>query len=89
MSIGLDMAYELIQIRNGPICAGKRSSRGVVMDGAKELVLEEMSDLWTRMRGEDGDKKRAKTRRAREEMFASWRDGNAKTDLHAFGEYLK
>lgn len=89
VSHGLNIAYELIQVRNGPICTGKPSSRGIVMAGTKDLVLKEMSDLWRTMRGEDGEKKREKTRRYREEIFESWRDGDARKCLWDFGEYLK
>lgn len=84
----MKIAYELLQVRNGLNTIGKPMARGGTVIGTKEAVLEEMSNTWSLMRGEDGAEKRRLTMQMRLKMKASWEYGEARKAIEQFTEYL-
>jgi hypothetical protein len=65
-----DMAFELIQVRAGP-STGMPTMRGIQHCGSDVGAADEMADIWTRMRGEEGKQKRAKAKEMRDRILWS------------------
>lgn len=88
MSVTLKIAYELVQVRNGPNIIGKPVARGGTVVGTREAVIDEMCSTWSLMRGEDGAEKRRLTMQMRLKMKASWEHGEARKAMEQFAQYL-
>lgn len=88
VSHGLNMAYELLQIRNGSACMNKPTARGPVVLGTRSAILDEMSSIWSAMRGEDGAEKRRLTKEVSEKMRESWRNGDARRAMEEFAVFM-
>ena len=84
LSEELDIAYELIEVRNGT-GLGKILRNGRVPVGTIEAVKAEMHDVLNRALGEDGARKRAKLQSLRKTLQASWNeDGVARREVEEF-----
>ncbi|KAJ3487389.1 hypothetical protein NLI96_g3563 [Meripilus lineatus] len=85
----LDVAYELIEVRNGdglkPILRNGRTPVGTV-----EAVRKEVAEVLENAFGLDGERKRANMQKLREAMAAGWKEGgSARTSLHALADALR
>ncbi len=88
MSTGLGLAYELMQVRNGN-SIGRSTHRGTYVHGTQEAVEEEMSGIWSRMRGEEGQKMRERVVSFRKAMGEDYQSGKAKRDMDSLAQFLK
>jgi hypothetical protein len=72
MSLSLDVAFELIQVRTG-IEGLKRLHRGgSPLVGTCESVAAEARDMLRRMRGSEGDRKRRNAEVVRDKLSRAW-----------------
>ena len=84
LSEGLDIAYELIEVRHG-VGAGKIYRTGRTPVGTIDAVKKEMHGVLERAYGEDGARKRAKLHSVRKTLQAAWSEnGVARRDVEAF-----
>ena len=76
MSLTLDVAFELIQVRSGT-CGLKPLYRwgGVQPAGTVEAIIAEIEDVFERMRGEEGERKRRNAERLRDSFREGWEEG--------------
>ncbi|RPD68622.1 UDP-Glycosyltransferase/glycogen phosphorylase [Lentinus tigrinus ALCF2SS1-7] len=83
LSESLDIAYELIEVRNGK-GAGPIYRNGRVPVGTIEAVKSEMRDVLERAFGEDGAQKRTRLEALRKTLQSAWsEEGVAKRDVEA------
>ncbi|KAF5378020.1 hypothetical protein D9757_009861 [Collybiopsis confluens] len=85
VSVGLGLAFELIQVRNGE-SAGKPTHRGPIVQGTQEAVESEMTDIWNRMRGEEGQKMRERVIDFSKAMRADYKNGKARQAMNRISE---
>ncbi|RDX55144.1 UDP-Glycosyltransferase/glycogen phosphorylase [Lentinus brumalis] len=84
LSENLNIAYELIEVRNGK-GAGPIYRNGRVPIGTIEAVKSEMREVLERAFGEDGAQKRARLGALRQTLQSAWSDaGAAKRDVKTF-----
>ncbi|KAE9390985.1 UDP-Glycosyltransferase/glycogen phosphorylase [Gymnopus androsaceus JB14] len=87
LSVGLKLAYELIQVRNGE-SIGRRAHRGPAVHGTSEAIEQEMKDVWKLMRSEDGDKMRERVIAFSKAMKEEYRNGTAHRAMEGFSEFM-
>ncbi|KAE9408698.1 hypothetical protein BT96DRAFT_1013318 [Gymnopus androsaceus JB14] len=87
LSVGLGLAYELIQVRNGENI-GRPTHRGPVVHGTREAVEKEMSDVWKIMRGEDGAQMRQRVIAFSKAMKEDHRNGIARKAMENFSDFM-
>jgi len=87
ISLSLDVAFELIQVRTG-IEGLKRLHRGGSQPvGPCESVAAEARDVLQRMKGNEGDRKRRNTKVVRDKLSRAWK--NAGDGLEDFKRLLR
>ncbi|KAE9409398.1 hypothetical protein BT96DRAFT_807036 [Gymnopus androsaceus JB14] len=87
LSVGLGLAYELIQVRNGE-SIGRATYRGPVVQGTREAVEKEMSDVWKLMRGEDGAQIRQRVIAFSKAMKEDHRNGISRKAMENFSDFM-
>ncbi|KAE9409401.1 hypothetical protein BT96DRAFT_872820 [Gymnopus androsaceus JB14] len=87
LSVGLGLAYELIQVRNGE-SIGRATYRGPVVQGTREAVEKEMSDVWKLMRGEDGAQIRQRVIAFSKAMKEDHRNGISRKAMEKFSDFM-
>ena len=84
LSEDLEVAYELIEVRNGT-GAGKIYRNGRVPIATVDAVKVEMNEILDRAFGDDGKRKRENLQRLREVLREAWSEGGvAKREVEAF-----
>ncbi|TBU34160.1 hypothetical protein BD311DRAFT_840885 [Dichomitus squalens] len=84
LSEDLDVAYELIEVRNGT-GAGKIFRNGRVPIATIDAVKAEMGEILDRAFGEDGRRKRENLQRLRKTLQEAWSEhGVARREVEAF-----
>lgn len=88
LTYNLDVAYELIEVRTGhglkPL---HRSGRAPI--GTVDAVREEANNILSKAFGQDGEEKRAKILRLKEEINQAWdEEGPSRRDLETFLDSL-
>ena len=78
MSLSLDVAFELIQVRTG-VHGLKPAYRcgGIKPTGTADGVAAELENVLNRMRGEEGERKRKAAEMVRERFRQGWEEGGA------------
>lgn len=76
MSLTLDVAFELVQVRQGEHGL-KPLYRGVRSVGTAEAVKAEVEDVLKRLHGEEGARKRRNAKKVRDEFRAGWQEDGA------------
>lgn len=86
MTLGLDVAFELLQIRTPPpFLLPLPTARGVTITGTPEAIVEEMKDVFGRLSGEEGDRKRANVSKLSEAMKRDRVEGEAREVMMRLG----
>ena len=84
LSEDLEVAYELIEVRNGT-GAGKIYRNGRVPIATVDAVKAEMNEVLDRAFGDDGKRKRQNLQRLRKVLREAWSEGGvAKREVEAF-----
>lgn len=87
-TVALRISYELIQVRTGP-SVGQPTARGILhKGGSRESILAEMSDIWQKMRSEDGANMLERVKMMHDSIKESWQSGTAYKDMQSFRGYL-
>ena len=87
VSLTLGVAFELIQVRNGP-SIGKPTYRGITPLGTPEALSAELADTWVRMRGVEGSEMRRKMVGLRQTVTQSWREGESRRAMLSLERFL-
>lgn len=85
MSLTHDAAFELINTRTG-VNVGKPTARGVMCEGTDEALRKEMKDVFERMRGEEGERKRRNMLGLREKYRKSRESGLSRKAMEEVGK---
>ncbi|KIK53865.1 glycosyltransferase family 1 protein [Collybiopsis luxurians FD-317 M1] len=88
VSVGLGLAFELVQVRNGE-SIGKPTHRGPIVEGTQEAVEAEMTDVWAKMRGEEGQKMRERVVKFGNAMKEDYKDGKARQAMNRVSEFFE
>ncbi|EIN06267.1 UDP-Glycosyltransferase/glycogen phosphorylase [Punctularia strigosozonata HHB-11173 SS5] len=75
LSVNLNVAYQLLEVRSGPYARKPIYRTGKAPEGTPEALRREFVDILEKAKGADGDAKRAKAERIRDELFATTREG--------------
>jgi hypothetical protein len=86
ISLSLDVAFELIQVRTG-IEGLKCLRRGGIPVGTCGSVAAEARDVLQRMKGSEGDRKRRNAEVVRDKLSRAW--GNTGDGLEDFKRLLR
>lgn len=83
----LGVAFELIQPRTG-IKRGKRTARGVVIEGTDEAFAQELSGIIGQLRGPKGDEMRQRAREVKELVLEDMRAGRSHQTMLDLGHLV-
>jgi len=75
ISLSLDVAFELIQVRTGVEGLKRLHRGGSPPVGTCESVAAEARDVLQRMKGSEGDRKRRNAAVVREKLSRAWKNG--------------
>lgn len=63
--------------------------RGVKIEGTQEAVVNEMADVWKRMRSEEGDQMRERVHTFKKAMKEDYYHGQARKAMDAFTVFMQ
>ncbi|KAF9527938.1 hypothetical protein CPB83DRAFT_855468 [Crepidotus variabilis] len=87
LTLNFQVAFELIQVRTGP-SVSRPTYRGPTPLGTHEAILEEMADVWARLRGSEGRQMRDRMELLHEKLKLSWSSGEANADMIKLSQWF-